>query len=232
MCRLVQILPVRDPLHPARPIALSALSTSHHQQQTTSVTVSIALYFAQASTYPPPPYSLTMFATRRLALARPLTTRRLFHSSAPAYVQVGDKIPDVELMEGSPGNKVSLAKELKGKGLIIGKPNKETRPPKAIAAEKTSPDPTAFRGPCSLFTFMLREPRTGLYKFAQAQGCWLGLCCLWYEAPSEFPTFQSRTPSIWMPLEWLRMRQYALGVLESSDPIRLPYTKIIYLAIS
>jgi 2-Cys peroxiredoxin 5 len=38
------------------------------------------------------------------------------------FVKVGDKIPDVELMEGSPGNKVSIAKELKGKGLIIGVP--------------------------------------------------------------------------------------------------------------
>ena len=30
--------------------------------------------------------------------------------------------PNVELMEGSPGNKVSIADELKGKGLIIGVP--------------------------------------------------------------------------------------------------------------
>lgn len=37
-------------------------------------------------------------------------------------VQVGDKIPDVELVEGGPGTKVNLAKELKGKGLIIGVP--------------------------------------------------------------------------------------------------------------
>jgi 2-Cys peroxiredoxin 5 len=68
-----------------------------------------------------------MFAARRLALA----PRRLaastsasasFHSSAPAFVKVGDCIPDVELMEGSPGNKVRIADELKGKGLIIGRP--------------------------------------------------------------------------------------------------------------
>lgn len=37
-------------------------------------------------------------------------------------VKVGDKIPDIELMEGSPGNTVSLAKELGQKGLIIGVP--------------------------------------------------------------------------------------------------------------
>jgi 2-Cys peroxiredoxin 5 len=37
-------------------------------------------------------------------------------------VKVGDAMPDVELMENSPGNKVSLANELKGKGLVIGVP--------------------------------------------------------------------------------------------------------------
>ena len=37
-------------------------------------------------------------------------------------VAVGDPIPDSELMEGSPGNKLSLAQQLKGKGLIIGVP--------------------------------------------------------------------------------------------------------------
>ena len=37
-------------------------------------------------------------------------------------VKVGDSIPSVELVEGSPGNKVNLANELKGKGLIIGVP--------------------------------------------------------------------------------------------------------------
>ncbi|KAF2195301.1 AhpC/TSA family protein [Zopfia rhizophila CBS 207.26] len=63
-----------------------------------------------------------MFAARRLSSARPMASRRLFHSSVPALLKVGDRIPDVELMEGSPGNKVSLAKELKGKGIIIGVP--------------------------------------------------------------------------------------------------------------
>ena len=37
-------------------------------------------------------------------------------------VKVGDSIPSVELVEGTPGNKVNLANELKGKGLIIGVP--------------------------------------------------------------------------------------------------------------
>lgn len=38
-------------------------------------------------------------------------------------VKVGDPVPDVELWEDSPGNRVNLAKELAtGKGLIIGIP--------------------------------------------------------------------------------------------------------------
>tara|TARA_R110002003_G_scaffold104_35_gene8514 strand:+ start:18571 stop:19149 length:579 start_codon:yes stop_codon:yes gene_type:complete len=65
----------------------------------------------------------TMFSTiRTLPVARAVAGRRLFHASAPAFVKVGDKLPDVELVENSPGNKVSLAKELTGKGLIIGEP--------------------------------------------------------------------------------------------------------------
>jgi len=47
---------------------------------------------------------------------------RLFHSSPAIMVKVGDSIPSVELMEGSPGNKIDLAKTLTGKGLIIGVP--------------------------------------------------------------------------------------------------------------
>lgn len=55
------------------------------------------------------------------------TTRRTFHATRPALVKAGDAIPDLEvLVEGSPGNKVSLAAELAkagtGKGLIIGVP--------------------------------------------------------------------------------------------------------------
>lgn len=64
-----------------------------------------------------------MYAARQLSLARPVAGRRLFHASAPAFVKVGDKIPNVELTENSPGNKVNIANELKsGKGLVIGKP--------------------------------------------------------------------------------------------------------------
>lgn len=47
---------------------------------------------------------------------------REFHVSARTCVRIGDSIPDVELVEDSPGNKVSILKELKGKGIIIGVP--------------------------------------------------------------------------------------------------------------
>lgn len=64
-----------------------------------------------------------MFAARQLTLVRPVAGRRLFHATAPAFVKVGDKVPNVELMENSPGNKINIAQELKsGKGLIIGEP--------------------------------------------------------------------------------------------------------------
>jgi hypothetical protein len=52
-----------------------------------------------------------------------VTGRRPFHATARAPVSVGDRIPDVELMETSPGNKVNLARELaRGKALIVGVP--------------------------------------------------------------------------------------------------------------
>jgi len=37
-------------------------------------------------------------------------------------VKAGDKLPDIDLVEGSPGNKVNLSKELTGKGVIVGVP--------------------------------------------------------------------------------------------------------------
>ncbi|BDD55601.1 hypothetical protein MPDQ_006915 [Monascus purpureus] len=65
-----------------------------------------------------------MFAAHRLATrlrVRPQAAS--FHNTAPAFVQKGDAIPDLDvLVEGSPGNRVNLAKEIKGKGLIIGTP--------------------------------------------------------------------------------------------------------------
>lgn len=74
-----------------------------------------------ARTRLPTSTAVTMFsAARTLSLTRSVAGRRLFHASAPAFVKVGDKLPDVDLVEGSPGNKVNLAKELTGKGVIIG----------------------------------------------------------------------------------------------------------------
>jgi len=68
-----------------------------------------------------------MLTARRLIAATSRTgvtlQRAPFHSSAPAFVQVGDAIPDLEVLaENSPGNKINLAKELRGKELIIGVP--------------------------------------------------------------------------------------------------------------
>ena len=50
------------------------------------------------------------------------TSRQNFHATTATMVKVGDPIPSVELVEGTPGSKVNLAKEIKGKGLIIGVP--------------------------------------------------------------------------------------------------------------
>lgn len=65
-----------------------------------------------------------MFAACRLATNIPRRAQTaLFHNTAPAFVQKGDAIPDLDvLVENSPGNKVNLAKEIKGKGVIIGTP--------------------------------------------------------------------------------------------------------------
>ncbi|RYO85976.1 hypothetical protein DL766_001841 [Monosporascus sp. MC13-8B] len=56
--------------------------------------------------------------------ARPLSQRRQFHVTRRALVSVGDAVPDMDvLVEDSPGNKVSLGRELAGaSGLIIGVP--------------------------------------------------------------------------------------------------------------
>jgi peroxiredoxin 5 len=57
-----------------------------------------------------------------ISLARPLLYRR-FHASTPWRVKVGDYIPTAPLMEGSPGNKVDLAKEIGTRqAVIVGVP--------------------------------------------------------------------------------------------------------------
>lgn len=62
------------------------------------------------------------FATGVTAKAVPWSCLRSFHTTPRAFVNVGDGLPDVDLVENSPGNKVNLAKELKGKGMVIGVP--------------------------------------------------------------------------------------------------------------
>ncbi|RYP05120.1 hypothetical protein DL764_004036 [Monosporascus ibericus] len=72
-----------------------------------------------------PTASVPRPATATAAIvARPLAQRRQFHATPRALVSVGDAVPDMEvLVEDSPGNKVSLGRELAGtSGLIIGVP--------------------------------------------------------------------------------------------------------------
>jgi len=71
-----------------------------------------------------------MFSAPRLItrLSRTPTTltpnsRALFHSSIRASVNVGETLPNLQVLhENSPGNKVNLAKELTENGVIIGVP--------------------------------------------------------------------------------------------------------------
>jgi len=59
-------------------------------------------------------------AHRFASVARPT---RSFHSSSRAFIKVGDKLPNLDvLVENSPGNKVDLSEFTKGKALIIGVP--------------------------------------------------------------------------------------------------------------
>lgn len=47
----------------------------------------------------------------------------LFHTSRPISLNVGDDLPDTDvLVENSPGKTVNLSKELTGRGLVIGVP--------------------------------------------------------------------------------------------------------------
>ena len=59
-------------------------------------------------------------------------------------VKVGDRIPDLELVEASPGNKVNLSKELKqGKGVIIGVPAAFSKSLSTIIVPSTFKDHSA-----------------------------------------------------------------------------------------
>lgn len=60
---------------------------------------------------------------RRLALARPATVARGFHSTPRVLVKVGDEVPSLELFEKSAATKINLADEFKkGDGYIVGVP--------------------------------------------------------------------------------------------------------------
>lgn len=63
---------------------------------------------------------LTLAARPSIAASR----ARAFHSTRPAWVNVGDSIPNLDVLtEGSPANQVNLAKEFASSdGLIIGVP--------------------------------------------------------------------------------------------------------------
>ena len=62
-------------------------------------------------------------AARRAAVSRPFAAARSFHSTPRALVKVGDEVPNLELVENSPANKVNLADEFKREnGVIIGVP--------------------------------------------------------------------------------------------------------------
>jgi len=62
------------------------------------------------------------FALRRVALGATRSSRA-FHGSARTFVKVGDSLPDLDvLVENSPGNKVNLKEQIKGKAVIIGVP--------------------------------------------------------------------------------------------------------------
>ncbi|KAI1438083.1 Redoxin [Xylaria sp. CBS 124048] len=64
---------------------------------------------------------MSLRALRQLPTA--VSHARHFHSTPRALVRVGDAIPDIELHEDSPSNKVSLAKVFgKGRGIIVGVP--------------------------------------------------------------------------------------------------------------
>ena len=61
-------------------------------------------------------------AVPNILKSRSITPTRTFYPSAAKMVKVGDSIPSIELYETTPGTKVDLSQELKGKGLIIGVP--------------------------------------------------------------------------------------------------------------
>lgn len=81
-------------------------------------------------------------------LARPISRRffprsnllyKHFHTTAATMVKVGDPVPNVDLTEGSPGNKINLSQTLK-RGLIIGVPAAFSPPPRSLPLHTTAPN--------------------------------------------------------------------------------------------
>ncbi|KAI1807455.1 AhpC/TSA family protein [Daldinia bambusicola] len=72
-----------------------------------------------------PSMSMSMAAAAAARPAAPVSSpARAFHATARAFIKVGEPIPDLEVLhEGSPGNKVNLAKEFEtANGVIVGVP--------------------------------------------------------------------------------------------------------------
>lgn len=122
----------------------------------------------------PPIVGRNMLALRRTAshpCRAAAASTRSFHFSPRLRVKVGDAVPDVELMEGTPGTKVSLAKELSsGRGIIVGVPAAYS----SNASIQTSrPGLTINRNRPSL----LRLAHPGIHRLAETQKCGQSLCC-------------------------------------------------------
>jgi hypothetical protein len=101
-------------------------SSQKHQQHpispSTTLPPALSHLFPLYSHFVDPQFTAIMFA-RRLATALPRVQVAPFHSTARNLVQKGDPIPNLNvLVENSPGNKVNLAKEIKGKAVIVGTP--------------------------------------------------------------------------------------------------------------
>ena len=114
-----------------------------------------------------------MFAARRLAAAAPRAGQRSFSLSAPRFVRAGDAIPDLELVEGSPGNMVNLAKELKGKGVILGVPAAFSTRVGFCGVHLQARQLIDHSGRSLLLQFAC----TRLYWPSEVEGCWAGLRC-------------------------------------------------------
>jgi len=92
--------------------------------------------------------------------------RRTFHHSKILSIKAGDAFPDVELMEDSPGNKLSLARLLhkQDKAIVVGVPAGENR-----SASQPSIQLLNFVDIYSFLSRLLGDSHT-----------WLYLCEVWH----------------------------------------------------